>query len=72
MREFAPLPESGFRVNWAKLNNELFAKVYADPDLRIRYERATSAEAQDMCSELFDHLAEDAVEFVARFIVVER
>jgi hypothetical protein len=58
-----------FRVNWAKLNNELFALICADPALRERYECANSAEAQEICAEQFDRLAADAADFVDRFTV---
>lgn len=61
-----------FRVEWAKLNNEVFASIYADDALRVRYERASSAEACAICSEQIDRLAADPAEFVERFIVVER
>ncbi len=61
-----------FRVKWAKLNNEVFALIYADEALRARYERADSAEACEICSDQIDRLVHDAVEFVERFIVVER
>lgn len=64
--------QCGFRVNWAILNNELFALIYADADLLERYERASSDEAREICSEQFDLLAGDAADFVNRFIVVER
>lgn len=70
----APDPEAdcGFRVNWAKLNNELFALIYADAALCERYERADSSEAQEICAEQFDRLANDAADFVDRFVIIER
>ncbi|MFN2450049.1 MAG: hypothetical protein ABR508_09755 [Candidatus Baltobacteraceae bacterium] len=72
MRDSAPSPDCGFKVNWAKLNNELFALIYADAALRARYDRADAAQARDICSEQFDHLADDAAAFVERFVVLER
>ncbi len=42
MREHVPFPDSAFRVDWANLNNALFALICADADLRARYERADS------------------------------
>ena len=72
MRDNLSLPDSGFHVHWANLNNALFALICADADLRARYELANSAEAQEICAEQFDLLAADAAEFVERFIVVER
>ncbi len=66
-----PFPEYGFKVDWAKLNNELFASIYADPELRVRYDAASSSEAQAICSDQFDILVEDAADFVERFIVLE-
>lgn len=72
MREDVPMPESGVKVHWSRLNNALFGLIYADPDLRARYERADSAEAQDICAEQFDRLAADAAAFVEQYISVER
>jgi len=65
-----PFPDYGFRVDWAKLNNELFGAIYADPELRARYDRADSHQAQLICSDLFDMLVKDASEFVERFIIL--
>ena len=65
-----PFPDYGFRVDWAKLNNELFGAIYADPELRARYDRADSHQAQLICSDLFDILVKDASEFVERFIIL--
>ncbi len=65
-----PGPDRRFAVNWAKLNNAVFGRIYADPDLRARYERATAAEAEEICSEQFDVLANDADNFVERFIAI--
>lgn len=72
MVERTPLPESGFRVDWAKLNNELFALIYADSDLRMRYDRADFVEAQEICADQFDVLVSDVSDFMERFIVLER
>ncbi len=62
--------EPAFRVDWAKLNNELFGRIYADGDLHARYERASADEAPLICSNVFDELAQDAAEFVQRFIII--
>lgn len=64
--------QCGLRVNWAELNNALFALIYSDPDLFARYDRADYAEACNICSDVFDLLAGDAADFLERFIVVER
>jgi hypothetical protein len=72
MRDDMPLTEAGFRVDWATLNNALFALIFADAELRARYDLANSSEAQKICSEQFDRLASDPADFVERFIVVER
>jgi hypothetical protein len=69
MRSDDSAPECNLRVDWAKLNNELFALIYADPDLLQRYDRADSAEAQEICSEQFDLLADNAADFLERFII---
>jgi hypothetical protein len=61
-----------FRVDWAKLNNELFALLYADPDLRARYDRANWQQAQEICADLFDRLVKDASDFMARFTITLR
>ncbi len=66
-----PGPERRFAVNWAKLNNAVFGSIYADPELRARYERATAAEAESICSDQFDVLANDAEWFVERFIAID-
>ena len=71
MRDDVLLPDSGFRIQWANLNNALFALICADPDLRAQYERANSAEAQEICSEQFDALAADLAGFIERFIVLD-
>lgn len=64
-------PESRFRVNWAKLNNELFGRICADPELRARYEKADWTEAQNICADEFDALVSTADEFIDRFAVIE-
>lgn len=61
-----------FRVDWAKLNNELFALIYADPDLRTRYDLADSHEAQEMCADLFDRLVDNPTDFMKRFTIALR
>ncbi len=61
-----------FRVEWAKLNNAVFALIYADEALRARYDAADSTEAREICADQVDRLAADPAEFVERFIVVER
>ena len=71
MLEHTPLPGRGFRVDWAKLNNALFTLICADPDLRSRYERADSAQAEQICAEQFDALVADVQDFVDRFLVLE-
>ncbi len=64
------LDEHGFRVNWVKLNNDLFGGICADPELRARYDAADWREAQLICSDQFDLLVSDAAEFVERYIIV--
>lgn len=72
MRDAArKFPDSRFRVHWAKLNNELFGRICADPELRARYERAGFMEAQSICSDEFDNLVNDASEFIERFVILE-
>jgi hypothetical protein len=66
-----PLPENRFRVDWAKLNNALFALICADPHLRARYDAADSAESEHICSEQIDVLVKDVDDFVDRFLVLE-
>ncbi|HKU66209.1 MAG TPA: hypothetical protein VJP85_00380 [Candidatus Baltobacteraceae bacterium] len=58
-----------FWVHWSKLNNELFALIYADPELRVRYDLADSHEAQEMCGELFDRLVDNPSDFMKRYTV---
>ncbi len=72
MVEGTPLPGPDFTVDWAKLNNELFATIYANAELHARYERADWLEAQEICAEQFDVLVKDVADFVARFIVLDR
>lgn len=71
MLERTPLPQGGFRVDWAKLNNALFSLICADPDLRAQYEKAGSAESEQICAEQFDLLVRDVNDFVDRFVVLE-
>ncbi len=62
--------EHGFKVNWVKLNNDLFGRICADAELRARYESADWRESQVICSEQFDLLVSDPSEFVERYIIV--
>ena len=71
MLDHTPLPERGFRVDWAKLNNALFSLICADADLRAKYEQADSAGAEEICAAQFDPLVEDVQDFVDRFLVLE-
>ncbi len=71
MRNSKHLPESRFRVNWAKLNNELFGRICSDPELRAQYERADWTEAQNICADQFDALVSSASDFIDRFVVLE-
>lgn len=61
-----------FRVHWSKLNNELFALIYADPELRARYDMADSREAQEICGDLVDRLVDDPADFIRRFTIALR
>ena len=63
------MQQDGFRVNWARLNNELFGMICADPALRARYEQADSNEAQEICGDLFDLLVNDVTDFIERFAI---
>lgn len=63
------MQQDGFRVNWARLNNELFGMICADPALRARYEAADSNEAQEICGDLFDLLVNDVTDFIERFAI---
>lgn len=62
--------DTDFVVNWAELNNAVFARIYADRALRERYDLANAVDARAICSDVFDALVEDANDFVERFIVV--
>lgn len=69
MLDRTPVPDSDFRVNWVKLNNELFGMIYRNAGLRARYEHADFTEAQEICADLFDVLVKDVEDFVDRFIL---
>lgn len=64
-------PSAQFSVNWAELNNAVFARIYADPALLERYRAANSARAKEICSIQVDLLVSDPDEFVARFMRAE-
>lgn len=58
-------------INWAELNNAVFAGIYANPALLEKYRAADAEQAKKICSIIFDHMAADVDRFVERFITVE-
>ncbi|HZZ64373.1 MAG TPA: hypothetical protein VFE17_02655 [Candidatus Baltobacteraceae bacterium] len=65
------LGDSTVSINWAELNNAVFAAIYTNPELHQKYMSADSEQAKKICSIIFDHMAADVDRFVERFVTVE-
>lgn len=63
--------DASVTINWAELNNAVFAAIYADPRLHEKYMAADCDQAKKICSIIFDDMASDVDRFVERFVVLK-
>lgn len=65
------LGDATVTINWAELNNAVFAGIYANPELLKKYMAADSEQAKKICSIIFDHIASDVDRFVEQFVILD-